>query len=70
MIYGPKKLTVLEVKATKEIKNVHLSGLKSFGEDYPTAEKIFIYMGTETRIIDGIKCMPLESFLKGLMIDS
>ncbi|MFN8944023.1 MAG: ATP-binding protein [Pseudobdellovibrionaceae bacterium] len=70
VIYGPKKFMAVEVKAAKEIKREFLVGLKSFGVDYPLAEKFFLYMGSESRTVDGIKCLPIEKFLKSLKHDS
>lgn len=68
VIYGPKSLIAIEVKSLKEIKKEHLRSLKSFSEDYPLAKKYFLYMGTETHLINGIKCMPVDKFLMSLKI--
>jgi uncharacterized protein len=69
IIYGPEKFLAIEVKATKDIKLEHLSGLRSFAEDYPKAQTLFLYTGKEEKIIKGIRCMPVEAFLKSLKLD-
>ncbi len=63
VVYGKKQFKAIEVKSVTEVKREFLSGLKSFAEDYPTAECIFVYRGSEVRIIDKIKCVPVEKFL-------
>lgn len=66
IIYGPSTLLALEVKSTNDVKIEHLKGLKSFSEDYPKAKKIFLYLGKEERTIKGIRCIPVEFFLKNI----
>jgi hypothetical protein len=41
--------------------------LKAFCDDYPEAKALFLYRGNETAIIDGIFCLPVEGFLRGLL---
>lgn len=66
IVYGPETLMAIEVKSAKTIKNEFLSGLKSFGEDYPKAERYLLYMGKEEHLINGIRCLPIEKFLLNL----
>ena len=56
----------IEVKNTGRVRPEDLKSLKAFGEDYPEAARIFLYRGTEQRLIDGIVCLPCELFLKRL----
>lgn len=68
VIYGPKIFLAIEVKAVKDVKMEHLSGLKSFAEDYPKAKRIFLYLGSEEKILKDVHCIPVEKFLKSLKI--
>lgn len=63
IVYGPTTLTAIEVKSSRDIKNEHLKGLKSFSEDYPKATCILLYFGEQEKIIEGIHCIPLQKFL-------
>jgi hypothetical protein len=36
-------------------------------EDYPEAKPLLLYRGNEELMIDGIRCMPVERFLRGLL---
>ncbi|MEI6646690.1 MAG: AAA family ATPase [bacterium] len=67
VLYGEKTFVGLEVKNSSRIRSEDLSGLKAFGEDYPEAKRIFLYRGKERRLVDGILCMPCETFLKQLV---
>ena len=44
-----------------------LRGLRTFQEDYPEAALLLLYRGRETLEIDGIRCLPCEDFLRGLI---
>jgi len=66
IIYGEEGFWAIEVKNAKKIHPVDLRGLKSFKHDYPECTPLFLYRGQETLMIDNIKCIPCESFLKTL----
>lgn len=68
VVYGPAQFLAIEVKASKEIKLEFLSGLRSFIEDYPNCKPIFVYQGTQEKIIKGIHCIPVEKFLASLTV--
>jgi predicted AAA+ superfamily ATPase len=67
VLYGEKEFVGIEVKNSDRIRPGDLTGLQTFGEDYPEASRYFLYRGTERRMINGILCMPCEHFLKNLV---
>ena len=67
IIYGSDTLTAIEVKNTKNIRSNDLKGLKTFKNDYPEANCLFLYRGNEKLIKNGILCMPCDLFLEGLI---
>jgi uncharacterized protein len=40
--------------------------LVSFITDYPEAEPLVLYRGSDRLLVDGIRCIPVEDFLVGL----
>jgi hypothetical protein len=36
-------------------------------EDYPEAKPLLLYRGSEELMIDGIRCLPVEQFLRELI---
>ncbi|RME17651.1 MAG: ATP-binding protein [Bdellovibrio sp.] len=66
IIYGPNQFKAIEVKNSSRISPASLRGLLSFGQDYPLAEKILLYRGKQEEIHKGIRCIPVERFLKNL----
>ena len=64
IVYGSSTFWAVEVKNTGKIRQRDLSGLKSFIMDYPEAEALLLYRGTEQLSVDGILCMPVDVFLK------
>ncbi|HEX6861486.1 MAG TPA: AAA family ATPase, partial [Thermoanaerobaculia bacterium] len=67
VVYGRHGFWALEVKRTAVIRPADLRGLKAFREDYPEAELRLLYGGEETLAVDGIRCVPCESFLRELV---
>ena len=67
VLYGADLFAALEVKNSDRIRNKDLTGLKSFKTDYPEAKSFLLYRGEEERNIDGISCLPVESFLLNLL---
>ena len=67
VLYGPEVFTAIEVKHAAEVRGPELRSLRAFREDYPQAELRLLYRGTETLEIDGIRCLPCEDFLRGLL---
>lgn len=66
VIYGPKIFQAVEVKHTAQIRPTDIRALKTFGQDYPQAERILVYRGKERLKRDGILIVPCKEFLMGL----
>jgi predicted AAA+ superfamily ATPase len=69
VIYGPKGFWAIEVKRGKDVHPNDLKGLRAFCEEYPQATPLFLYLGKERLQIEGISCIPAESFLLQLRPD-
>lgn len=63
VVYGEDGLWALEVKNISKIDSVNLRALKSFKEDYPESNIIFLYRGRERLKKEGVLCLPCEEFL-------
>ncbi|MBN2050628.1 MAG: hypothetical protein JW760_09305 [Spirochaetales bacterium] len=63
ILYGTDLFAALEVKNSDRIRTKDLTSLKAFKADYPEAKPLLLYRGEKERIIDGIRCLPVESFL-------
>jgi len=63
IIYGENVFQAIEVKNAKKVFSQDLKGLKSFVGDYPIAEPVMLYRGTDKLNIEGITCWPVEEFL-------
>ena len=70
VVYGDSGLFALEVKNSNRIRPEDLRGLRAFGDDYPQAQRYFLYRGDERMLIDGVLCVPCEEFLRALRPDS
>jgi predicted AAA+ superfamily ATPase len=66
VIYGPKIFQAIEVKHTAQIRPTDIRALKTFGQDYPQAERILVYRGEERLKREGILIVPCKEFLMGL----
>lgn len=64
VLYGNAGFCGIEVKNSSSIQPRDLSGLRAFGEDYSEARRLFLYRGKETINRRGIRCMPVEEFLR------
>lgn len=63
VVYGEDGLWALEVKNVSKIDSVNLRALKSFKEDYPESNLIFLYNGKERLKKESVLCVPCEDFL-------
>ncbi len=63
ILYGENHFHALEVKNAKQIHPKSLRSLKTFQLDYPEADAILLYRGTEKLMVDGILCCPVDDFL-------
>jgi predicted AAA+ superfamily ATPase len=66
IVYGEGGMDAIEVKNSARIRPEDLRGLKAVREDYPTARLMLLSQSTERLVIDGIMCLPVGEFLKGL----
>ena len=69
VVYGELGLQAFEVKNAARVHSSDLRGLRAFREDYPEAETAVLYRGRERLRIDGIWCLPLHEFLRGIVPD-
>jgi uncharacterized protein len=63
VIYGKNVFRAIEVKNSAAIHPQDLRPLKTFSEDYPQAERFFLYRGKERLLRDGIHIVPVAEFL-------
>lgn len=66
VLYGPDLFWAIEVKRSARISRNDLAGLRAFGADYPEAERWLLSFAPEPLCIDGIRCEPLEPWLRNL----
>ncbi|HRG45042.1 MAG TPA: ATP-binding protein [Leptospiraceae bacterium] len=66
VLYGENTFKAIEVKNSAKINDSDLRGLKSFHEDYPMCEPIFLYRGKDRLKKGEILCIPVEEFLRQL----
>ena len=69
VVYGPKGLWAIEVKRGAHPSAGDLKGLKAFREDYPEATCILLHTGSRPLQSDGIRCLPVQDFLKEVRPD-
>lgn len=67
VIYGEKEFAAIEVKNSLRVRPEDLSGLESFGEDYPKAKRLLLYRGAARLEIRGVLCLPCGEFLAALV---
>lgn len=66
VLYGKNLFRAIEVKNAATVHPADLRSLKAFHEDYPQAERTLVYRGKERLLIDGIRVVPCEEFLRDL----
>lgn len=64
ILYGGNTFTAIEIKNTRVIRPADYHGLYSFGDDYPEASLLLLYMGNIPMIHKSIHVLPVEMFLK------
>jgi len=64
--YGPDLFLAVEVKRATRVSPNDLKGLKAFQADYPEAQCLLLSFCPEPLLIDGIRCEPLEGWLRHL----
>jgi predicted AAA+ superfamily ATPase len=63
VLYGEHHFHAIEVKNAKQIHPKSLKSLKAFLIDYPEANAMLLYQGSEKLTVDGISCWPIHEFL-------
>ena len=66
VVYGETGLQAFEVKNAGKVHATDLRALRAFRDDYPEAETAVLYRGRERLRIDGVWCLPVEEFLRGM----
>jgi predicted AAA+ superfamily ATPase len=66
VLYGKDGIYAVEVKNTSRVRPEDLRSLIEFRKDYPRSRSIFLYRGKEKLLIDQVRCIPCERFLKKL----
>ncbi len=67
IVYGKEIFWAIEVKNTATVRPEDIRPLKTFGNDYPEAKRIFVYRGKEKLKREGILIMPCTEFLMTLL---
>jgi len=67
VVYGRDTFTAIEVKRTSVVRPADLRGLLAFRDDYPEAACILLYLGSSPLEVRGIRCLPLERFLRQIV---
>ena len=66
VVYGEDGIRAFEVKNRARVDSRDLRPLRAFRADYPEAQATLLYRGDERLRIDGIGCVPVDDFLRGL----
>lgn len=66
VVYGSSGFWAVEVKNTATLRPDNLNGLKAFRDDYPEAAPLLVHRGPDHVVVDGIRCIPADDFLRAL----
>ena len=66
IVYGEDGFWAVEVKNTATVRSHDLRALRSFRDDYPECQPIFVYRGDQRLLIDGVLCVPGDEFLRSM----
>ncbi|MDO8834304.1 MAG: hypothetical protein Q7V01_01855 [Vicinamibacterales bacterium] len=58
------------MKHATRVRPEDLRALRAVAQDFPEAETLLLYRGTERLVIDGILCEPVDQFLRNLRPDT
>ena len=67
VLYGADGSHAIKVKNGRSLRPADLRGIKTFHRDYPEAAPLLLYRGSETLERDGIRCLPVDRFLRELV---
>ncbi|HRY93805.1 MAG TPA: AAA family ATPase [Myxococcota bacterium] len=65
--YGPRVFQAIEVKNASRVRPEDLRGLRAFHGEYPEAELLLLYRGTERLRLGEVQCLPCEEYLRELV---
>lgn len=68
VLYGERGLIAIEVKRGNRLRSDAFCGLKTFLNEYPTAQIYMLYNGNKIQWESAIQILPIENFLKNLAI--
>lgn len=63
VVYGKDLFWAIEVKNAAHVQPRDIKALRTFGEDYPEAERFLLYRGREKLLRNGITIQPCGDFL-------
>ena len=63
VVYGRDSFVGIEVKNSKRVDRRDTRSLREFRSDYPEADVLMLYRGTERINVEGVRCIPCEEFL-------
>lgn len=63
IVYGARGFWAIEVKRSADLCPADVHGLTSFQEEYPEAQVLLLYGGTEPITYRGVLCLPVSQFL-------
>jgi predicted AAA+ superfamily ATPase len=66
VMYGPKKMFAIELKSGGRLRKEDFDSILLFKEDYPMADCLLIYGGTEEKVLNGIKVVPAQQFFNNI----
>jgi predicted AAA+ superfamily ATPase len=66
VLYGKDGIHAIEVKNASRVRSEDLRSLAEFRKDYPKSQTIFLYRGKEKLLLNHVRCIPCEMFLKKL----
>lgn len=60
---GRKPIAAIEIKASKKVSGNHLTGLRSFRDEYPKAKLFVVALVQQPYVLEGVKVLPWAEFL-------
>lgn len=58
------KMAAIEVKSSKRFRPEYTKGLRALSENVPVAAAYVVYRGEDELLVDGVRVLPVEAFLK------
>ena len=67
VVYGDAGFHAIEVKNSRSLRPSDLRSLRTFHQDYPESSPLLLYRGDEALERNGVRCLPVEQFLRELI---